>query len=82
MLSPLYCNIPKLLQAIVRLQKLGVQVKANKNNLLNNALKFTEHGGVTLSVETLARTDETIEVKFSISDTGIGIAEQIQFHAS
>ena len=54
------------------------RLKQILNNLLNNALKFTEHGGVTLSVEVLAMTDETVGVKFSVSDSGIGISEQEQ----
>lgn len=54
------------------------RLKQILNNLLNNALKFTDHGGVTLLIEELDRTDDTIEVKFSISDTGIGISEQEQ----
>ena len=54
------------------------RLKQILNNLLNNALKFTEHGGVTLFAEVLAMTDETVEVKFSISDSGIGISEQEQ----
>ena len=54
------------------------RLKQILNNLLNNALKFTEHGNVALSAEAIAMTDETIEVKFSISDSGIGISEQEQ----
>jgi len=54
------------------------RLKQILNNLLNNALKFTEHGGVTIAVEPLAITDETIVVKFMISDSGIGISEQEQ----
>ena len=54
------------------------RLKQILNNLLNNALKFTEHGGVTLAIEALVMTDETVELKFSISDTGIGISEQEQ----
>ena len=54
------------------------RLKQILNNLLNNALKFTEHGGVTLLIEEMDRTNDTIEVKFSISDTGIGISEQEQ----
>ena len=54
------------------------RLKQILNNLLNNALKFTEHGGVTLSAGAIAMTDETIEVKFSISDSGIGVSEQDQ----
>jgi len=54
------------------------RLKQILNNLLNNALKFTEHGGVTIAVEPLAITDETIVVEFMISDSGIGISEQEQ----
>lgn len=54
------------------------RLKQILNNLLNNALKFSEHGGVTLSAQELVLTDETVEVKFTISDMGIGISEQGQ----
>lgn len=42
-------------------------------NLLNNALKFTEHGEVRLSVERSQRPDGTPLFRFSVSDTGMGI---------
>lgn len=46
-------------------------------NILGNALKFTpENGQVTLSIDELAKTDSTTEIKFSITDTGIGISEE------
>ncbi len=42
-------------------------------NLLNNAVKFTEHGEILLTVE-LARSEATrVEVHFAVKDTGIGI---------
>lgn len=45
-------------------------------NILGNALKFTPaEGTVTLSVSELSKTSSTVEVKFSVSDTGIGISE-------
>jgi PAS domain S-box-containing protein len=45
------------------------------NNLLANALKFTEQGRVSLSVaRRAARSDGTVELHFDIVDTGIGIA--------
>jgi len=52
------------------------RLKQILNNLLINALKFTEQGGVTLALEVLAGTEETLEVKFSVSDSGIGISKQ------
>ncbi|MEE2946593.1 MAG: ATP-binding protein [Pseudomonadota bacterium] len=39
-------------------------------NILDNALKFTEQGGVTISVD-----DRGAQVKVSVSDTGVGIPE-------
>ncbi|MBQ3784164.1 MAG: response regulator [Lachnospiraceae bacterium] len=46
-------------------------------NILGNALKFTpEDGTITLAIEELSNTDSTTEIKFSISDTGIGISEE------
>ena len=49
-------------------------------NLLNNALKFTEEGSITLKVERSIsiNTDETISLRFSLIDTGIGIAPRAQ----
>jgi len=42
-------------------------------NLLGNALKFTAQGEVLLTVRALATEGETVELLFSIKDTGIGI---------
>ena len=46
------------------------------NNLLNNAIKFTEHGAITISVEHIKMEDEEVELKINIKDTGIGIAPE------
>jgi CheY-like chemotaxis protein len=54
------------------------RLKQILNNLLNNALKFTDHGKVTLSVKEIAKTDQTIELKFSVADSGIGISKEEQ----
>lgn len=54
------------------------RLKQILNNLLSNSLKFTEHGNITLSVKELAKTNETIELKFTVTDTGIGISEKEQ----
>lgn len=48
-------------------------------NLLSNALKFTDQGQVTLSVEIEQQTSQGVILKFAITDTGIGISpEQIE----
>jgi signal transduction histidine kinase/DNA-binding NarL/FixJ family response regulator len=42
-------------------------------NLGGNALKFTDRGGVYLDVDLVAKENENVFVRYSISDTGIGI---------
>ncbi len=44
-------------------------------NLLNNAIKFTEHGEVFISVSSQKLKSGKYEVQFAVKDTGIGIAE-------
>lgn len=46
------------------------------NNLLSNALKFTERGGVRLIVVKREQSDAAVTLEFSVSDTGIGIPEE------
>jgi signal transduction histidine kinase/BarA-like signal transduction histidine kinase len=48
------------------------------NNLLSNALKFTDKGFVKLDVSCKRKENKFIEVSFSVEDTGIGIAEKDQ----
>ncbi len=47
-------------------------------NLLDNAIKFTQQGEVSISVKCLEASSELANLQFSISDTGIGIAEEQQ----
>jgi two-component system sensor histidine kinase RpfC len=47
-------------------------------NLAGNAVKFTEHGSVTVHVSAQAETETRVRLKFSIRDTGIGIAPEAQ----
>ncbi len=42
-------------------------------NLLANAVKFTDHGEVRVSVETRARDAQQARLRFTVSDTGVGI---------
>ncbi len=45
-------------------------------NLVNNAVKFTERGSVTLTINSQSRSDLKYVVTFSVQDTGIGMGEE------
>ncbi|MEM8957501.1 MAG: response regulator [Pseudomonadota bacterium] len=48
------------------------------NNFLGNAVKFTDAGRISLSLEMVARDGDTARLRFEVSDTGPGMdAEQI-----
>lgn len=43
------------------------------NNLISNAIKFTEQGGVTLHVDVASLERGSVTLRFSLCDTGIGM---------
>ncbi|WP_179414350.1 PAS domain S-box protein [Mucilaginibacter sp. E4BP6] len=43
-------------------------------NLVNNAIKFTDIGGVTIDLKVLEETNGNSRIRFAVTDTGIGIA--------
>ncbi|WP_170291689.1 response regulator [Heliobacterium mobile] len=45
-------------------------------NMVSNALKFTERGEAFVEVLLRRQTEKTVEIAFSVSDTGIGMSEQ------
>jgi len=45
-------------------------------NYLSNAIKFTERGTVTLRAINLEETDKWVQVRFEVTDTGIGITPE------
>lgn len=47
-------------------------------NLLGNAVKYTERGAITLSATIVEQNPDTVRVRFSVTDTGVGIAPEIQ----
>ncbi|WP_197047504.1 hybrid sensor histidine kinase/response regulator [Planktothrix serta] len=47
-------------------------------NFISNAIKFTEMGNIILTIKILADYADTIKVKFSVKDTGIGISTEFQ----
>src|SRR6185436_9666319 len=51
----------------------AMRVKEVISNLLQNAVKYTDRGSVTVRVETLPVTDS---IKIEVKDTGMGISEQ------
>lgn len=52
----------------------GIKLKQILQNLVNNALKFTTDGHVTISAR---RVPEKQSVEFKVVDTGIGISEEL-----
>ena len=47
-------------------------------NLLGNAVKYTERGAITLSATVVDHDAATLRVRFSVADTGVGIAPEVQ----
>ncbi|MCX7165223.1 MAG: response regulator [Rhodocyclales bacterium] len=45
-------------------------------NYATNALKFTEHGSVTLRIRRQSETEDSVLVRFEVQDTGIGITPE------
>ena len=47
-------------------------------NVVNNAIKFTEKGEISLHLYNVKETDDIVDVKVEIADTGIGISQKMQ----
>ncbi|HET9825165.1 MAG TPA: ATP-binding protein, partial [Chitinophagaceae bacterium] len=70
--TELHEPIPELLKGdAVRLTQILL-------NLISNALKFTHVGGVMVKLDLLERNAENCLVRFTVSDTGIGIDSEKQ----
>jgi two-component system sensor histidine kinase/response regulator len=57
-----------------------VRIRQIVDNLVSNALKFTLEGEVRLRVECTSSNAETVALKVTVSDTGIGLAPEIHEH--
>lgn len=49
-------------------------------NLTGNAIKFTEQGEILLAADLIAKDAKFVTLRFSVKDTGIGIAREKQAH--
>ena len=47
-------------------------------NLVSNAIKFTEHGSVSVQARLVQEGEHSCVIEFTISDTGIGISPETQ----
>ncbi len=69
----LYCQLPTV---PLRLWGDPGRLQQVLNNLLNNAIKFTETGEIILKIRILEETSQFCKISFEITDTGIGIDPQ------
>lgn len=70
----LTCRIDPLLPGLL----LGdpTRIRQIVSNLLSNALKFTEHGHVSLQLDLEPGPDGGYQARITVRDTGIGIAQE------
>ena len=52
-----------------------VKIKQILINLLNNAVKYTQEGSVTLRIEKEEMSGDDVHILFSVTDTGMGIRQ-------
>ncbi len=52
-----------------------VRLRQALNNLVGNAIKFTDQGMVNVNVAVLRESEEDVSFRFEIQDTGIGIPD-------
>jgi signal transduction histidine kinase/CheY-like chemotaxis protein len=62
-------------ESTIPVEVIGDQIRLNQilSNLLSNALKFTNQGGITVTIRELERNGNQSKLEFLVSDTGIGI---------
>ncbi|SEF85999.1 Signal transduction histidine kinase [Eubacterium ruminantium] len=58
----------------------GLKLRQVLINVLGNAVKFTDKGGVKLNVRKTAGYDNKSTLLFEVEDTGIGISEEFKPH--
>ncbi|MCE9662417.1 ATP-binding protein [Halomonas sp. M5N1S17] len=56
----------------------SLRLKQILNNLISNALKFTNEGGIEVNITCIRREKQREWLQFTVSDTGIGIEPALQ----
>ena len=72
----LSCTIDPTISPAVMIDSL--RLKQILNNLISNALKFTEKGGIEVDIACIRREKQREWLQFTVSDTGIGIEPALQ----
>lgn len=53
----------------------STKLKQVLTNLISNAIKFTQEGSISLKATVTQSTEQYYQVEFSVTDTGMGVAE-------
>lgn len=72
----LTCDFPSL--APVKVKTDPLRLRQILLNLLSNAVKFTEQGEVSLHLDIIEEDADSMRIRFSVEDTGIGIDPAIK----
>ncbi len=76
----LSCDVQGVSDATARVMADQQKIRQVLFNLVGNALKFTERGGVRVAVAVLPVVDDAARLVVTVSDTGPGIAPEFQPH--
>jgi signal transduction histidine kinase len=71
--TELTATVPEALKKIV-VEGDEYRISQVLNNLVSNAVKFTEQGHVSVEIQELMRSGLGVTLRFSVRDTGIGMA--------
>jgi CheY-like chemotaxis protein len=56
----------------------SLRVSQMLGNIVDNAIKFTESGGVAIRISASEETANSIQIRFEVGDTGIGVPAETQ----
>lgn len=54
----------------------GIALRQILNNLMSNAIKFTDKGQINFAINCLSKNDKKVKLELIIEDTGIGIPQE------